>query len=52
VVREAFKALREMIEVAEKDNDKFRKASLKFLKHAQDTINPSVTAADVREMLI
>jgi hypothetical protein len=52
VVREAFKALREMIEVAEKDNDKFRKASLKFLKHAQDTINPSVTAADMREMLI
>ena len=24
----------------------------RFLKHAQDTINPSVTAADVREMLI
>jgi predicted helicase len=46
------KALREMIEEAERDNDKFRKASLRFLKHAQDTINPSVTAADVREMLI
>jgi predicted helicase len=45
-------ALREMIEQAERDNDKFRKASLRFLKHAQDTINPSVTAADVREMLI
>ncbi len=45
-------ALREMIEQAEKDNDKFCKASLRFLKHAQDTINPSVTAADVREMLI
>jgi predicted helicase len=45
-------ALREMIEAAERDNDKFRKASLRFLKHAQDTINPSVTAADVREMLI
>jgi predicted helicase len=25
---------------------------LRFLKHAQETINPSVTAADVREMLI
>jgi predicted helicase len=46
------KALREMIEEAERDNDKFRKASLRFLKHAQDTINPNVTAADVREMLI
>jgi predicted helicase len=46
------KALRDMIEEAEKDNDKFRKAALKFLKHAQDTINPNVTAADVREMLI
>ena len=49
---EVLKALREMIERAERDNDKFRKASLRFLKHAQDTINPSVTAADVREMLI
>jgi predicted helicase len=46
------KALREMIEVAEKNNDKFRKAALRFLKHAQDTINTNVTAADVREMLI
>lgn len=49
---EVLKALREMIEAAERDNSKFRKASLRFLKHAQDTINPSVTAADVREMLI
>jgi len=49
---EVLKALRDMIERAEKNNDKFRKASLRFLKHAQDTINPSVTAADVREMLI
>lgn len=49
---EVLKALREMIEHAEKDNEKFRKASLRFLKHAQDTINPNVTAADVREMLI
>jgi len=46
------KSLREMIEAAEKENDKFRKAALRFLKHAQDTINPNVTAADVREMLI
>jgi predicted helicase len=49
---EVLKALRDMIERAEQENDKFRKAALKFLKHAQDTINPSVTAADVREMLI
>jgi predicted helicase len=46
------KALREMIDVAEKDNLKFRDAAIRFLKHAQDTINPNVTAADVREMLI
>jgi predicted helicase len=46
------KALREMIDDAEKQNEKFRKAAIRFLKHAQDTINPSVTAADVREMLI
>jgi predicted helicase len=45
-------ALREMIKTADGDNDKFRKASRRFLKHAQETINPSVTAADVREMLI
>ena len=30
----------------------FRAGSARFLKHAQETINPSVTAADVREMLI
>ena len=46
------KALREMIDAAELDNENFRLAALRFLKHAQDTINPSVTAADVREMLI
>jgi predicted helicase len=49
---EVLKALREMIEQAERENVKFRKAALRFLKHAQDTINPSITAADVREMLI
>jgi predicted helicase len=45
-------ALRGMIDKAERENPQFRKAATKFLKHAQDTINPSVTAADVREMLI
>jgi hypothetical protein len=49
---EVLRALREMIETAERDNPAFREAAAKFLKHAQDTINPSVTAADVREMLI
>jgi len=49
---EVLTALREMIQQVERDNGKFRDASLRFLKHAQDTINPSVTAADVREMLI
>lgn len=45
-------ALRGTIEKAEAENPKFKKAAIKFLKHAQETINPSVTAADVREMLI
>ena len=46
------KALREMIETAQGDNAAFRDAAVKFLKHAQETINPAVTAEDVREMLI
>ncbi len=41
-----------MIEAARAGQRAFREAATKFLKHAQDTINPSVTAADVREMLI
>ena len=45
-------ALRAMIERAEAENPAFRAAAVRFLKHAQETINPSVTAADVREMLI
>lgn len=45
-------ALREMIDKAEKENPAFRTAAIRFLKHAQETINPVVTAADVREMLI
>ena len=45
-------ALRNMIETAERDNTAFHKASVKFLKHLQETINPSVVSADVREMLI
>jgi len=45
-------ALREMIEREHKANTRFRKAEEKFLTHAQEAINPSLTDADVREMLI
>src|SRR5208282_4694427 len=42
------KALREMIEKAQGENAAFRDAAVKFLKHAQETINPAVMAEDVR----
>jgi predicted helicase len=45
-------ALRDMIDAAERDNPVFRPAAIKFLKHAQETINPNVGWADIREMLI
>lgn len=45
-------ALRDMIDKAHREEPKFKKAAVKFLKHAQETINPSLTDADVREMLI
>ena len=45
-------ALRSMIEAQHASNAAFRKASSAFLTHAQEAINPSLTAADVREMLI
>ena len=45
-------ALRAMIEREHGSNVAFTKASKKFLKHAQEAINPGLTAADVREMLI
>ena len=45
-------ALRDMIDTANRDNPAFHQAAIKFLKHAQETINPNVVAADVREMLI
>jgi predicted helicase len=45
-------ALRAMIDTAQTDSAPFRKAAAKFLKHAQETINPMVTGDDVREMLI
>jgi predicted helicase len=45
-------ALRSMIEQQHAGNPAFRKASVKFLEHAQEAINPGLTDADVREMLI
>ena len=45
-------ALREMIEQAFRENAEFRTASQRFLDHAKEAINPSLTEADVREMLI
>jgi predicted helicase len=46
------KALRERIEEAYTTNSIFADAARQFLLHAQKSINPSVTDADVREMLI
>jgi predicted helicase len=45
-------ALRDKIEEASAGNAAFRQAEEKFLGLAKDTINPAITAADVREMLI
>jgi predicted helicase len=45
-------ALRDMIERQQADNPAFRDAAAAFLAHAQDAINPALSAADVREMLI
>jgi predicted helicase len=45
-------SLRAMIEAAHKRKQEFRTASEAFLQHAREAINPSLTSADVREMLI
>ena len=45
-------ALREMINREHTKNPGFRAAEDKFLIHAQEAINPALTDADVREMLI
>lgn len=45
-------ALRSMIEREHTGNAAFAKASKRFLEHAQEAINPGLSAADVREMLI
>ena len=46
------KALRERIDTAFAGNPEFAGAARGFLKQAQETINPAITDADVREMLI
>lgn len=46
------KTLNDMIETAATNNAAFRKAEAKFLGHAKDTINPTITLADIREMLM
>jgi predicted helicase len=45
-------ALRSKIEDAHASNPAYQIAETKFLKHAQETINPTLGTADVREMLI
>lgn len=45
-------ALRGMIERAYADNATFKSAADKFLKTAHESINPALTEADVREILI
>ncbi|MDD2810233.1 type ISP restriction/modification enzyme [Rhodoferax sp.] len=45
-------ALRHMIDAAHVANPSFRQSEEKFLRHAQEAINPILTEADVREMLI
>ena len=49
---QVLKALREMIEAEQKTNTALQAGAIKFLEHAQESINPAVTAEDVREMLI
>jgi predicted helicase len=44
--------LREVIDSAYEDNSEFRQQSNTFLAFAQRTINPHVSEADIREMLI
>ena len=45
-------ALRERIDAAYAEPGAFRDAAADFLKQAKESINPAVTEADVREMLI
>jgi predicted helicase len=44
--------LREMIDLQATSNKAYSSAAEQFLEHAQEAINPILTSADVREMLI
>jgi len=45
-------ALNTLIEKASVENKDYKQAEAKFLAHAKETINPTVTLVDVREMLM
>jgi len=45
-------ALNTLIEKASVQNKDYKQAEAKFLAHAKETINPTVTLVDVREMLM
>ena len=45
-------ALNSLIERASVENKDYKQAEAKFLAHAKETINPTVTLVDVREMLM
>ncbi len=45
-------ALNDLIEKASVQNKDYKQAEAKFLAHAKETINPTVTLVDVREMLM
>lgn len=45
-------ALNDLIEKAGSENPDYQQAEVRFLQHAKDTINPTVTLTDVREMLM
>jgi predicted helicase len=49
---EVLKALRERIDAAYAQNKAFANASKSFLIQAKESINPAITDADIREMLI
>jgi len=49
---DVIETLRAMIDAASARNNAFRSSAERFLKHARTTIHPSVTPADINEMLI
>ncbi|HEV2594217.1 MAG TPA: type ISP restriction/modification enzyme [Sphingomicrobium sp.] len=44
--------LRRIVDAAGNNNASFQKSAGRFLKHARATVHPTVTAADINEMLI